>query len=113
MHARNIEIDRIIRDEPSRSIRTAPPLVQRKPLVPVSEIRAGQHFVRTDSPSEVLVLMTWAGGGFADPRYAWAVVVAINHDSEGYVPGQLLRLRTSTLVRVVHEARAPVYVLEI
>ena len=106
MHARNIEID------PFLPIRSAPPLVQRKPLVPVQKIRAGEHFVRTDSPSEVLVLMTWAGGGFMDPSHSYAVVVATNHDSEGYVVGQLLRLKNTMLVRVVHEARPPIFALE-
>ena len=106
MHARHIET------EAFQPFRTAPPLVTRKPLVPVREIRAGQHFVRTDSPSEVLALITWAGGGFMDPSHSYAVVVATNHDSEGYVVGQLLQLRNSMLVRVVHEARAPVFALE-
>lgn len=106
MHARNIELD------PFHPVRTAPPLVQRKPLVPVMKIRAGEHFIRPDSPSEVLVLMTWAGGGFMDPSHSYAVVVATNHDSEGYVVGQMLRLSNSMPVRVVHEARAPVFALE-
>ena len=103
MHARNIELE---------PIRTAPPLVQRHQLTPVQKIRAGEHFVRVDSPSEVLALITWAGGGFMDPSHSYAVVVATNHDSEGYVVGQLLQLRNSMLVRVVHEARAPVFALE-
>lgn len=104
-HTSNIELE-------ISAIRTAPPLVQRRPLVQVNQLRTGQHFVRTDSPSEVLVLLTWAGGGFMDPSHSYAVVVATNHDSDGYVPGQLLQLRNSTLVRVVHEARAPMYALE-
>jgi len=81
-------------------------------LTPVGEIKPGQHFVRLDSPSEVLVPMTHAGLDVTDCTWSWAVVVAVNHDSEGYVPGQLLKLRRDTLVRVVHEARAPVFALE-
>lgn len=107
MHARTTDF------QPFAPVRTAPPLVTRKPLVPVQKIRAGEHFIRTDSPGEVLVIMTWAGGGFMDESHSYAVVVATNDDSEGYVVGQLLRLRNSTLVRVVHQARAPVFALEV
>lgn len=81
-------------------------------LTPVADLKPGRHFVRVDSPSEVLVLMTHAGLDVTDAKFAWAVVIAVNHDSEGYVPGQLLKLRRDTQVRVVHEARAPVFALE-
>ncbi|MGB3749421.1 MAG: hypothetical protein WA961_14575 [Rhodanobacter sp.] len=81
-------------------------------LVPVSSIRPGQHFIRVDSPSEVLVLMSYAGADAIEGQFAWAVVVATNHDSEGYVPGQLLKLKRAMHVRRVHEAHAPVFALE-
>lgn len=81
-------------------------------LVSVADVRPGQTFIRTDSPSEVLALMTFAGADAHDGKHAWGVVMATNHDSEGYVLGQLLKLRRSMLVRLVHEARAPVYALE-
>jgi len=81
-------------------------------LTPVALIRPGQTFVRLDSPSEVLVPMSYAGAETLDAQFTWAVVVAVNHDSEGYVPGQLLKLKRTTHVRRVHEARAPVYALE-
>lgn len=81
-------------------------------LVPASSIKSGDTFVRLDSPSEVLAPMTFAGGDVAETAHVWAVVIAVNHDSEGYMPGQLLRIRRDALVRRVHEARAPVYALE-
>jgi len=81
-------------------------------LVPVSSIRPGQHFIRVDSPSEVLVLMTYAGADAIEGEFTWAVVVATNHDSEGYVPGQLLKLKQAMHVRRVHEAKSPVFALE-
>jgi len=90
---------------------TAAPVVSTS-LVPVASIRPGQHFIRLDSPSEVLVLMSYAGADAADAQFAWAVVIAVNHDSEGYVPGQLLKLKRTTHVRRVHEAKAPVFALE-
>ena len=81
-------------------------------LVPVHAIKPGQPFVRLDSPSEVLVRLSYAGAPADDSTYTWSVVLNVNHDSEGYVPGQLLKLRSTALVRPVHEARPAVYALE-
>lgn len=86
--------------------------VVKTALTPVALLRPGQHFIRLDSPSEVLVLMSYAGADAPDGEFAWAVVIAVNHDSEGYVPGQLLKLRSATHVRRVHEAKPPVFALE-
>lgn len=103
MHARHHDIHHVAPDAHSRHATS---------LIPVRAIRIGQHFIRTDSPSEVLVRMSAAGGGCDEGQYTWAIVIAVNHDSEGYVPGQLLKLRRDMHVRVVHEARAPVFALE-
>lgn len=81
-------------------------------LIAAGEVRPGQHFIRLDSPSEVLAPMSFAAADVTDTRYTWAVVIAVNHDSEGYVPGQLLRLRRDALVRRVHEAMHAVYAME-
>lgn len=81
-------------------------------LQPVATIKAGRTFIRPDSPSEVLVPLSHAGVGAPEGAFTWCVVIAVNQDSAGYVPGQLLKLRSYMLVRPVHEARAPVYALE-
>lgn len=91
--------------------------IARKPsmhtgLMPVTDITPGRHFIRTDSPGEVLVLMSAYGVDCTGSKYTWAVVVATGRDSVGYVPGQLLKLTCTMLVRPVHEARAAVYALE-
>lgn len=83
-----------------------------KSLKPVSSIRPGQHFLRLDSPNEVLVLVSFAGMEAADSLFLWAVVVATNHDSAGYVPGQLLKIARNTHVRPVHEVRPAAYARE-
>lgn len=88
------------------------PATAARSLLAAGELRPGQHFIRLDSPSEVLAPMSFAAAEVTDTRYTWAVVIAVNHDSEGYLPGQLLRLRRDALVRRVHEAVHAVYVLE-
>lgn len=81
-------------------------------IAQAAAIPPGNTFIRLDSPSEVLAPLTFAGGDVAETAHVWAVVIAVNHDSEGYMPGQLVRIQRSALVRRVHEARAPVYALE-
>lgn len=88
------------------------PAPSHSSLRAAGDVRPGQHFVRLDSPSEVLTPMSFAAADVAETAHVWAVVIAVNHDSEGYVPGQLLRVRRDALVRRVHEAVCPVYVLE-
>lgn len=78
----------------------------------VNDIRAGQHFVRHDSPSEVLSLLSFAGMECEGSSYTWAVVTDVNEDSEGYVPGQLLKLRRDLHVRRVQQVRSAHFALE-
>ncbi|MBN8714396.1 MAG: hypothetical protein J0H50_10565 [Xanthomonadales bacterium] len=96
----------------AQAIAVPAPVAVKTPLTPVALLRPGQHFIRLDSTSEVLVLMSYAGADAPDGEIAWAVVVAVNHDSEGYVPGQLLKLKRTTHVRRVHEARPATFALE-
>lgn len=92
---------------------SAPAIGVRVPgLLPVANIQPGQTFIRQDSPSEVLTPLSAIGAGAKDGEYIWAVVLATNHDSEGYVPGQLLKLRAAMLVRPVAEVRPAQYSLE-
>ncbi|HEY4145196.1 hypothetical protein [Pinirhizobacter sp.] len=81
-------------------------------FIAASNVRPGQHFVQQVSPSEVLVPLSYAGAPTSGDEYTWAVVVAVNPESQGYIPGQLVKLKRSALVRPVREARGPVFALE-
>ncbi|URX63280.1 hypothetical protein KR767_04205 [Luteibacter anthropi] len=92
----------------------APSPSTRSALVAVGHVRHGQHFVRSTStaPSEVFVPISYAGAPAEDTDHTWAVVVAVNKRSQGYVPGQLIKLDRAERVRLVAESRHPVFVLE-
>lgn len=75
-------------------------------------VKPGEHFVRTESPHEVLVPLSYGGAECEGGDRLWAVVVAVNDRTAGFVPGQLISVRREALVRVVRELRAPVFALE-
>ena len=82
-------------------------------VVPIEQVKPGQTFMRLDYQGEVLAPLSYANQEAHDTELRWAVVVAVNHDSAGFVPGQLISIRRGTHVRLVHSVRHAIYALEL
>jgi hypothetical protein len=91
---------------------TAPSASRGHYLTLCSTVKPGQHFICPDAPNEVRVLMCYGGMRADEGRYSWAVVVAVNAAPNARVPGTVVKVERTTHVRVVLQARSPVFALE-
>jgi len=82
-------------------------------VVPVEQVKPGQTFMRLEYQGEVLAPLSYANQECHDMEQRWAVIVAVNHDSAGFVPGQLVSIKRGTHVRLVHPVRHAIYALEL
>jgi hypothetical protein len=67
--------------------------------------------MRLNEPNEILAPMSYGGGTAEGSERSWAVVVAVNPGSIGYVVGQLISVRRASMVRPVREVRSAAFEL--